>query len=117
MNKKVSKFVVSARASSVEAAPLLYRNDGERIWQGLKDQREFFTPLTEGVQIKRGSGDGNAYLMNCGPRVLFVSYWKFGDGGELEQVGPRYDCLHAGQFREVGAGPGIVWHVEGDRYE
>ena len=125
----LSKFVISCYASNVEKPPLVYREAGGKFkWLEIRRQHEFFAGH-EGIHIQRLDRDANCYLMNCGPVVLHITYASIIDSfgnrvtvvadqetphtaDYLQQVGPRWDFLMPGQFREIGAGPGVIWEIK-----
>ena len=61
-----------------------------------------------GLYIQRADQKVEGFLLNRGPGPVQISYWLVRD---WTRVGPRYDYLQPGQFREVVAGPGVAWKV------
>ena len=48
------------------------------------------------------------FILNCGPKLIHVHYSLEESGNP---VGPETDYVQPGQFREIGAAKGVIWHV------
>ena len=87
---------------------------------GLSTQAATFDFGDGDLVIERRDSDATGFILNTGIRQVSLEYWlrKAGPGATLgsvetivKPVGPSTDTIPMGTFREIGAGPGVEWHV------
>ena len=96
--------VVSAEAPD---AFEIRQYEGPSAWRPAGQFKCAAVSKTSYLRIRR-LGAGVWFVLNCGPGPVHVTYRT----GEDDFVGPTTDYLLPGQFREIGAGPGVEWMLE-----
>ena len=94
-------------AADVEAAFDVRDYEGLNAWRSSGKFHCTGIGKSNYLHIRRGSSaPTTGFVLNCGPGTVHVRYFK---ADEDMFVGPSTDYLLPGQFREIGAGPGVEW--------
>ena len=62
-------------------------------------------------RIVKQSPSSKSYILNTSNYAVFMNYYIKSETGDEISVGPTADAILPGQFKEVGAGPGVVWLI------
>ena len=70
---------------------------------------EKFSPDIQ--RIVKQSPHSKSYILNTSNYAVFMDYYIKSENGEEIKVGPDADSILPGQFKEIGAGPGVIWRI------
>ena len=63
------------------------------------------------IERTEGGEDVVGLICNTGIRQISLEYELMSGTTKAKMVGPSSDNIPMGQFREIGAGPNVAWHV------
>ena len=62
-------------------------------------------------RVVKQSPHSKSYILNTSNYPVFMNYYIKSETGDEISVGPTADAILPGQFKEIGAGPGVVWRI------
>ena len=78
----------------------------------VKTIRDYGTAYINIQRIVKQSPSSKSYILNTAEYPVFLDYIiENKELGTETKVGPTSDAIIPGQFKEIGAGPGVIWRI------